>query len=146
MEIAAIDTRRDGGFTLIELLVVVIVIGALAAIAIPIFAAQRHKATGAVAVSDLRDAATAEEAQLADSGGYANTVSALMAQGFRPSDGVQLGVGASVSGYCEVAGQDGTYWWFDSDAGGIQATTTTSLTPPDTATGSCASSAPTGVN
>lgn len=138
--------RGDGGFSLIELLVVVAVLGALAVIVIPVFAGQRHKATAAMAVSDLRDAATAEEAQLADSGNYANSVSSLLSEGFHPSEGMELGIGSSSTGYCEVATQDGRYWWFDSGAGGLQPAATTSLTPPATATGSCASSAPTGVS
>jgi type IV pilus assembly protein PilA len=57
---------RDTGFTLIELLVVVIVIGLLAAIAIPVFLNQRKKGIDAGIKSDLRSVAHAVEAWNAD--------------------------------------------------------------------------------
>jgi type IV pilus assembly protein PilA len=62
--------RNNEGFTLIELLVVVAIIGILAAIAIPQFAAYRQKGYDARAESDVRNAATAEEAVFASNGAY----------------------------------------------------------------------------
>ena len=56
--------EREGGFTLIELLVVIIIIGILAAVAIPVFLNQRKKGYDAQAKSDVRNAATAEETYL----------------------------------------------------------------------------------
>jgi len=54
------------GFTLIELLVVVVIIGILAAIAIPKFAMTKDKAKMASVKTDLRNTMTAEEAYFAD--------------------------------------------------------------------------------
>lgn len=57
--------QSESGFTLIELLVVVAIIGILAAIAIPQFAAYRKRGYEAALKSDLRNAATAQEAYFA---------------------------------------------------------------------------------
>jgi prepilin-type N-terminal cleavage/methylation domain-containing protein len=60
------------GFTLIELLIVVVIIGILAAIAIPKFAATKDKAKLASVKTDLRNAMTAEEAYFSDNSKYAS--------------------------------------------------------------------------
>ena len=57
-------TQNRKGFTLIELLIVVVIIGILAAIAIPKFANTKQQAYLATLKSDLRNLVTAEEAYL----------------------------------------------------------------------------------
>src|SRR6185312_14384390 len=69
----------EKGFTLIELLVVILIIGILAAIAIPAFLNQKGKAYDSNAKSDARTAATAEETYYTDNNGYTATVTDLTA-------------------------------------------------------------------
>jgi type IV pilus assembly protein PilA len=61
--------ESEKGFTLIELLVVILIIGILAAIAIPAFLNQRQKAYDSAAKSNVRTAATAEETYATDNNG-----------------------------------------------------------------------------
>lgn len=78
------------GFTLIELLIVVVIIGILAAFAIPKFANTKQKAYVAQMKSDLKNLATAEEAHFYDSTFYTSSLPAL--NNFSPSTGVTLTV------------------------------------------------------
>jgi type IV pilus assembly protein PilA len=66
------DDSRSG-FTLIELLIVVVIIGILAAIAIPKFAATKQQAYISSMKGDLNNLVTAEEAYFADYNTYTNT-------------------------------------------------------------------------
>src|SRR3954447_24351159 len=146
--------EREGGFTLIELLVVIIIIGILAAIAIPVFLNQRKKGWDSQAKSDLRNAATAEETYLTDNSTYSNLVADLTAStvGFKQTGCVTFtnmktydSAGTAVTpnlaatppvlaggSYCIVAkSQSGNYFPYNSGTGGLSATvSTTAVTCP----------------
>ncbi len=66
--------RNQKGFTLVELMIVVAIIGILAAIAIPQFAAYRAKGYNSAATSDLRNFKTSMEAFMADNQQYPDTI------------------------------------------------------------------------
>lgn len=69
------NTRK--GFTLIELLIVVVIIGILAAIAIPKFATTKEKAYMATMKTDLRNLVTAQEAYFSDNQAFSNNLTDL---------------------------------------------------------------------
>lgn len=91
--------RNRKGFTLIELLIVVVIIGILAAIAIPKFASTKEKAYVTAMKSDLRNMLTAEESYFSDYGTYAANTSDL--KGFSQTTSV----------YAKVEAADGGGWW-----------------------------------
>ena len=88
--------RSRKGFTLIELLIVVVIIGILAAIAIPKFANTKDKAYVAAMKSDLRNMATYEESYAADSGGQYFSGNGST-EGFTPSQNVTVTATATTS-------------------------------------------------
>jgi type IV pilus assembly protein PilA len=93
--------RKDEGFTLIELMIVIAIIGILAAIAIPQFSAYRMRSYNSAAESDLRNAATAQEAYYVDNQTYKADPNALLGStyGFFTTAKVTIGGTASASQY-----------------------------------------------
>src|SRR5262245_38004337 len=87
------------GFTLIELLIVVVIIGILAAIAIPKFAATKDKAKLASVKTDVRNFMTAEEAYFSDYATYGTLAQVQTASNYSFSSGNSGAVGAAASGY-----------------------------------------------
>ena len=68
------ELRERSGFTLIELMLVIAIIGILAAIAIPQFSAYRKRSYNSAAMSDLKNATTAQEAYFVDYQTYTSVI------------------------------------------------------------------------
>ena len=139
--------EKDQGFTLIELLVVIIIIGILAAIAIPVFLNQRKKGVSASMKSDLRSAAHSMETYYVDTQSYgvsetigagaaATGTDALGKTGFDASAGnavntysgddpvVANRAGSAIGTFCikvtNAKGSGTGILFYDSDKGGLQ--------------------------
>lgn len=94
-------THQRAGFTLIEILIVVLIIGILAAIAVPKFQNSKGKAYASTLKSDLRNLATAQEAYYYEKAEYAN---ALTLVNIRQSPGVTMTITeSSAAGWSATA-------------------------------------------
>ena len=92
--------RAKKGFTLIELLIVVVIIGILAAIAIPKFANTKEKAYVASMKSDLRNLVTAQEAYFSDNNSMYAASTTNLGTNYKPSTGITV----------TIANSTGTGW------------------------------------
>jgi len=116
--------QSESGFTLIELLVVVAIIGILAAIAIPQFAAYRKRGHEAQVKSDLRNAAVSQEAYFAaNSTYYSGALSQGVPPGFNRTTGVSIGATVTGNGTYTISASHsnctGVTWTFSSVNGSI---------------------------
>ncbi|MEO8107972.1 MAG: prepilin-type N-terminal cleavage/methylation domain-containing protein [Actinomycetes bacterium] len=119
-----LNDPENEGFTLIELLVVIIIIGILAAVAIPIFLNQRSQAHDASIKGDLRLMAEWQESYFSTAFTY-GSVGALTGDGqdVQASPTVTVYIDSFDSlGYClrGESTQSNEVWYYDSQAGGLQ--------------------------
>jgi len=114
------------GFTLLELLIVMVIISILASISLPQYGSYRRRGFDIRAVSDLRNAAVAEEAYFMDYERYINCTDnqcaglpgiGALSKGVR----MQMTVGESAfSGWAKHTQGTGKTFRWDSEHGGLQ--------------------------
>jgi type IV pilus assembly protein PilA len=135
--------RPERGFTLIELLIVMIIVGILAAIAVPVFLSQRKKAVDSSMKTDLRTVAVAMDTYFADNNSYpaaittsgttatiATGLTVKLSEGNTVSATVPARTGATDT-YCLIMSRTSgssaatQNWVYINDQGGIQPLGTT---------------------
>jgi type IV pilus assembly protein PilA len=127
--------QDEKGFTLIELLVVILIIGILAAIALPAFLGQRSRAQDTEGKSAVREAQTAMETFYTDNQNYVTNKAGLedIEASLKSGAGASLAVTpgtATVDSYTlDVTSKTGNHFSIAKDTGGV---VTRSCTRPNT--------------
>ncbi len=115
---------EDKGFTLIELLVVILIIGILAAIAIPVFLGQQSQAQTAAAEANLANAKIAYSAYLVNNSAGTTDATELADFGFPQGDPASpVTIETAGEDFClSAVGGGGTVYYASASEGAITTT------------------------
>lgn len=113
--------NEESGFTLVELLVTMMIIGLLAAIAIPAFLKQKDTAYRTAMKADLHGIVLSETSYSLESQAYTTDLTVLQTEGYKASDGVTAHVALVGAGFVACTRHSAASEWlvYDSATGAM---------------------------